>query len=309
MPDWLTHIGVAYFLGKCFGLRNTCWFLLGAVLPDVFSRTSYVLLDLFHFSKYLGIWVHLYLDVFHTPYICLFLSLSLASLTTHPKKVFGLLFGGSLVHFFLDLGQAYFHGGTPLFYPFVLKPFSLEWFWYDQDIVYLIVISISLLFIISLYLNKNKLTGVFFKWNSHRVLVSILFFIPALLTPYLTMEKLQITNYKSTGFLSHPARYEGKKVSLTVSKVISINPIMIDEAGFYFSIKNNTARPIKLGDVISLRGFYQDEVIQVQDIFIHRNKYFKTVLSLIGLVILLVIFLLSLGFGFGGKLANQNDNK
>ena len=293
MPDWIAHIGVVYFLGKWWDMRNICWFLLGAVLPDVFSRTSYVLLDTIHFSKYLdGIWVHLYLDVFHTPYICLFLSLSLALLTRHPQKIFLLLFIGSLIHFLMDIGQTYFHGGIPLLYPFILNPFSIELFQYEQHLIYFISTSIGCWLITSLYLNRSKITGVSLQWKPKQIMLSILFLIPVIVTPYLTMDKLQKINYKSTDFLVYPTKYEGKKVSLTVSRVVNVNPIKVDEAGFYFFVENRTTQKVKQDDLISLRGVYQNGIIYAKEIFVH-HKYIKLVLSLMGLLVLVAVWFLS----------------
>lgn len=117
MPDLVTHAVIPYLVVK-FWKRlnkiNLAIFLLGAILPDLLSRS---------FNVFLMRWVLLisdYTDPIHTPCMivlyCGVISFFFADKIR--KEVFWFLLLGSFLHLAFDLFQTNFGYGYDLLFPF-----------------------------------------------------------------------------------------------------------------------------------------------------------------------------------------------
>jgi hypothetical protein len=115
MPDWITHIAVAYTLCTLLGIRykqfntaNTVLVMVGAVIPDMVKVG--MIFDFFN----MGIWD--YIRPIHLPIGSFIIITILALLFKEKKSVFLFLLLGVITHFGLDL--LLIGWGITLFYPF-----------------------------------------------------------------------------------------------------------------------------------------------------------------------------------------------
>ena len=151
MPDLLTHFMTAYATRELESRRRlSYWFLVGAVLPDVLTRPSTLVMPA-------SFW---YTMPFHTP-IGLFLaclSVSLLAGGEFRKGVLLNLLAGSYLHLGFDVFQTHIAGGYYLFFPFSWKSFEFDLMW-PEDSLYLtplwIVLGILLL-IRRIYLERRR---------------------------------------------------------------------------------------------------------------------------------------------------------
>ena len=128
MPDLFTHFAAGFFLGHTkFLKRHIAIFVIGSILPDVFTRIpGIVLQEFFHLP------VYYFLGAFHTPVGILLICYLLSFAFTQPERkiTFFYLFLGAMVHFFIDLMQRQFHEGIYMpYFPLSLK--TIQWGWFD----------------------------------------------------------------------------------------------------------------------------------------------------------------------------------
>ena len=145
MPDWFTHVLVAWSLCTVLGFRykefnseNTVIAMLGALLPDAVKIAIPIQFLSGHDPSTM-------VATIHTPLGSLILGATLSLLFKDKKTVFLFLLLGILTHFALDILMSYYSGGTYLLYPF-------SWNQWQIGLISTVDYKISLLtVIISIY--------------------------------------------------------------------------------------------------------------------------------------------------------------
>lgn len=144
MPDWITHIAVAYTLCTLLGLRykqfntaNTVLVMVGAVIPDAVKVG--MIFDL----AGLGIWEYIW--PLHLPVGSLIIITIIALLFKEKKSAFLFLLLGVATHFGLDLLLKNVAGGIILFYPFYWGSWQLGLVATDDYIITIISLVLALI--------------------------------------------------------------------------------------------------------------------------------------------------------------------
>jgi len=151
MPDLITHLSISYCINKPLKLfRNSTLFYVGAVLPDLATRTFSIPYHPAGFA----------LDSLHTPFgavlLCLLLSFFFAE--AERKQVFVSLIAGSSLHLFLDLFQKHMQPGYTLLFPFSLKAFEFGLLW-PETIVSMVPIWIFIIGVMGLFSRRKAAQG------------------------------------------------------------------------------------------------------------------------------------------------------
>ncbi len=136
MPDLLTHFVTAYGAREIEARRRlSYWFLIGAVLPDVLTRPTTIVMP----SSF---WITM---PFHTPIGLLLICVMVSLLVTGRIRsgVFFNLLIGSYLHLALDILQAHIAGSYYLFFPFSWKSFEVDLMW-PEDSLYLMPVWVLL---------------------------------------------------------------------------------------------------------------------------------------------------------------------
>ena len=275
MPDMLFHLSFALLIGVIFKIKNWKLLVTGALLPD-FSRILLTLLNITGFNE---VKTYLILEPLHTPFICLLLSLSISLLFNNVLKNFLVVYLGVFTHFVLDTMQFAGSFGNLLLYPFLYKQYSLNLF-YAGKIIFPIIGIVML--IISLYYLKEKNYLVLNK----KFYFSIIPFLLVLVLIFFTPKILQQNNVHSTDFITSPEKYENKEISLYNSKIIFLDPLILNEMGKSFIIEIN--QKLDLNSKVTIKGIYKNNKIYINNIFFHN--YNKEIFSILG--ILTYLFLL-----------------
>ncbi len=290
MPDWGLHLGSAYVGSKFFKVKDVRWILLGSLLPDIISRVAYVLFDLLPF-KLNHQFFHLYLNFYHTPFMVLFASIIIALLTKKPYQVFCLIYLSSLLHIFLDLFQKNVGGGSPIFFPFKLSHFSFQLFWYDNPWIKFIFFITLLMLILMFFKERRKFKTVAlgnFSFKKLGLFLTVLLFF--IFFPFLFVKKGLEKNIFSTSFIKNPQAFEGKEISLSVSKIVKQQQqFYIKEGSRIFLLTSDQNQNLKEGDWVSIRGIYRQGEIFAHMIHKH-DYYFKIKASLLGGVLFFFFF-------------------
>jgi len=284
MPDWLIHIGAGYLISRRLCREEISLALIASIFPDVISRIEVVLFDFFHFYSLKSF----SFDCFHTPLMLACLSAAIALLTTRPIRIFTILFGFSLLHLFLDMLEVHVPGfGVLLFFPFSYHAYSFDLF-YFRGVGYLVVYGLFLLLLLRALFHPYPSSKVcwsrrYWKWALPFIAFNVLFPFYA---STLTLEH----NVGDTQFLRAPVKWEGKKVSLHVSRVISSRPVIVEEYGNQFEVV--TDRDIKEGEWISLHGIYKEGKIIPEIIIREIGSIKKSLLSGVGVLFLIAFLIL-----------------
>ncbi len=146
MPDLATHLTVAYLVNTKIRLKAPL-ILMGAVLPDI----SRALLLIFPYHPH-------HLAAFHTPLGTLVL-IGLAALAFKPgerKWCVLSLAAGTATHYFLDLFQHHYSGGSYWFFPFSLVRYEIGLFGTEDSLFVLPV----LLVVVGVLLWRRRSKGV-----------------------------------------------------------------------------------------------------------------------------------------------------
>jgi hypothetical protein len=141
MPDWLTHIVVAWSLCTIIGFRykefnpgNTAIVMLGALLPDAVKLAIPI-------QFLTGYDLSVLLTTIHMPVGSFILAAMLSLLFKEKRSIFLFLLLGILTHFGLDLLMGFYSGGIYLLYP-------LYWNQWQIGLISTVDYKISLLAII-----------------------------------------------------------------------------------------------------------------------------------------------------------------
>lgn len=121
MPDWITHVLVAWTLVTVLGFRykqfsqsNAAIVVLGALIPDIYKIT--LILDPFR------VYMDSFLTPIHLPIGSLLIAATFSLFFVKSKSIFLFLILGIGTHFALDL--LLFGAGMELLYP--LSPLKFE---------------------------------------------------------------------------------------------------------------------------------------------------------------------------------------
>lgn len=275
MPDWITHLGGSYLLYRPISRKDIRLFLLGAILPDFFSRVVSILEDVLH----LGWPRHYQLEVFHTPLMLLLVAVVVALFNTNFLRCLGLVFGGGLLHLLLDMNDTKLAGfGQLLLYPFSYKTYQLNLVEYQGWGYHLVVIGLFILLIS--HIPETRSNPSAFRLQRIGWAVPILALI--LILPYATWQQFWQHNVGYIVFRHYPERFENKEVAIHFSRVISSKPLIVEEYERRFELV--TDRQFQADDWISVRGIYRKGKIYPQRIKLESGTE-KLWISLVGLLL------------------------
>jgi len=147
MPDLVTHLSIAYLLKRWTTvLEYSAVFYLGTILPDILTRSFYILFP----NTY---WVVLPL---HAPIPLFFVCCLITYLFDEKlrKGVLMSLASGVFLHLVLDFFQKHIEPEFLLLFPFSWKAFELGLFW-AEDSLYTIPFWIFLILIVE-FTSRSK---------------------------------------------------------------------------------------------------------------------------------------------------------
>jgi hypothetical protein len=284
MPDWVIHIGASYLLCRSIDKEDVSLALIGAVLPDLISRFEVVLIDIFH----LYIFDDYSFSSFHTPFMLAFLCTAIALFTVRVKRSFAVLFGFSMLHLFLDMLEVKVPAfGAFLFFPFYIRPFSFNLFEF-KGIGYLLTYSLFLLILLTALKKRRRIPKI--RWTIKNLKWALPIILFTLTFPFKAALIFRDNNAGDIHFLINPQNWDGKKVNLHVSRVISSDPVVVEENKHQFEIV--TDRKFREGDWVSVYGTYNKGKITPEIIIREMGTYQKSFLSGMGLLFLIGFFLL-----------------
>jgi hypothetical protein len=153
MPDWITHVLVAWSLATILGFRfkqfsqnNVAIVMLGALIPDIYKVT--LVLESF------GINVQGFLSPIHLPVGSLLIAAIISLFFIEKRLIFLFLAIGIGTHYALDL--LLFSGGMEIFYPFSTLKFQIGIISVtDFNITILSIILASIVFLVYKIVNKK----------------------------------------------------------------------------------------------------------------------------------------------------------
>lgn len=152
MPDLLTHSCCGYLIGRVSNFkRYLIIFLLGNILPDIFTRIPYRVVpncikgETWRFSQPL-----------HTP-IGIILSCLLISYffeEIERKVIFKFLCLGGFLHLFIDLLQKNMGDSYLVLFPFSYNNLHLGLFWAEEALL-AIPVLLLLILVVEIIMRKN----------------------------------------------------------------------------------------------------------------------------------------------------------
>ena len=154
MPDWTTHVLVAWSLGtilgfryKQFSQRNVAILMLGALIPDIYKIT--LVLGSF------GINLQSFLMPIHLPIGSLLIAAIISLFFIEKRLIFIFLAIGVGTHYALDLLM--FSGGMEIFYPFSVLKFQIGIISVTElRVTLLSIILAAIVFLVYKKFNKNN---------------------------------------------------------------------------------------------------------------------------------------------------------
>ena len=269
MPDWLFHIALPYLIATIFKLKEKRTVVFGSLMLDISSF-------LFAFNEFTGLFSSLilvnYLTMTHSILGALLFALGFAFFSTTYIKTFIILFISGLFHLFLDLFQ--YGADVRLLWPLSFQKFSFPFFNPSSKIMLLLSI---ILILIAIFIGKrNNLEPKIRVSKVQWTLVALLVYV---LLSYLSIPKLNEENIYNSGFMKNPEEYYGKEIGLTRAHVITNSEIEVD--GMKIKIKNKN--DLKVGSIVSLKGIYSKEGLEVT--YEHKDNNVKVIASVLGALI------------------------
>lgn len=157
MPDWITHIAVAWtlctilgFKYKQFNTTNTVLVMVGAVIPDAVKVGMII--------EYLGYGTWDFITPLHLPMGSLIITAMITLLFKEKKTVFLFLLLGLATHFGLDLLLMNVTGGITLFYPFYWGQWQLDLVATNDYNITIVALAVALVvYLISVWRGKSGL--------------------------------------------------------------------------------------------------------------------------------------------------------
>lgn len=156
MPDWITHIAVAYtvctiigFKFKQFNNSNTVIAMIGALVPDIFKIGIII--------EFLGSSIYDYLTPLHLPVGSLIMGGIISLFFQEKKTVFLFLVIGIITHYALDLLLISLGNGITLFFPFYWGQYQLELVPNDDYKISILAVAVAVVvYLISYKLNRAE---------------------------------------------------------------------------------------------------------------------------------------------------------
>lgn len=157
MPDWITHILVAWTIGTILGFKfkqfnsaNIALFIVGSLVPDIIKITM--------IFDYLGIGLSKFFIPLHTPIGSLIIATIFSFFFKEQKVALFFLIGGMFTHYMLDLLLFDLNGGIYLLYPLSWNQYQLGLITnYDFNITILSIIISFTVYLISNKIHKKQL--------------------------------------------------------------------------------------------------------------------------------------------------------
>jgi hypothetical protein len=292
LPDWITHLGTTYIaahttlrlkpeLARWVDVR---YLLLGALLPDA-TRFTIILVDILDWP---AIPTFTYFIPFHSLLIVALLAGAIALLLPaagmRSRRVFGLIVLGAALHMLLDDLEGPVGCGSTTFYPFYFgKPFN-GWNSEGNFAAFWLVVSAIAL---GVALGRRRSWPAFtLRLARGRVLAAMALLGAALVIPLFFREWMVERNTYYLGFVANPAAFTGQSVELCFSEVIAAAPVTIEEFDMPFVLQ--TSAVFTPGEWVSVRGVYQDGVIQ-PTVLVRHQGFSDVVLSLIAAVMFVLL--------------------
>ncbi len=154
MPDWITHILVAWtactllsFKFKQFNAENTVIVMIGSLIPDIFK--IYIPLEL------LGFYTQDFIMPLHLPIGSLIMAAIISLFFKEKKTIFMFLILGVFTHFALDSLLTYVSGGMLLLFPFSWETWQLRIIPVDDYNTMILALFIAV-FVYVISLKKGK---------------------------------------------------------------------------------------------------------------------------------------------------------
>jgi hypothetical protein len=280
LPDWITHLGIAYGGTRLIDVDDFRPVLLGAILPDV-TRFAVILIDFFHLP---AIATFTYLIPFHSLLITAIMAMAIALLFNKPLSYWRWLMLGALIHFALDEMEGPIGCGSTTFYPFYYgRPISL---WWDNGFIDTAIICVALVILILGLFRGRRHSAYRFSLNKAGYSASLL--LLAAVIPLFTRQALITQNAYGLAFIQHPESFNGNTVELCVSEVVKDSPLTIEEFDRPFILHSTESVP--KGAWLSVRGVYRDGLIQPSLIFPIERSY-DPILSIGGFLFLVIYWM------------------
>lgn len=164
MPDWITHIVVAWtlcmileFKFKQFTTENTVIVMIGALIPDIFK--IYILLELIRIYK------ADFIAPIHMPVGSLIMVSIISLFFKEKKMVFMLLILGVTTHYALDSLLTYISGGMMLLFPFSWATWQIKIIPIDDyNTMIIALILAAIVYTVSVHYKKDRDTKVWNLW-------------------------------------------------------------------------------------------------------------------------------------------------
>ena len=287
MPDWVTHLGTTYIAAGSAGKLNPRWnqfleirhFLLGALLPDA-TRFTVILVDVLDWP---AIPTFTYLIPFHSLLIVGLMSGAIALLFPASNgsslRAFGLIMMGAALHFLLDDLEGKVGCGSTTFYPIYFGKPVAGW---DSEGNFAVALLVVSAIAIGVALGrKAQSPPVTVQFTKKRWAAAGLLLAAALVVPLFFRQWMIDRNAYYLGFVTNPVAFAGQMVELCYSEVVATQPVTIEEFDTPFLLE--TLPTLAAGEWVSVRGVYQNGVIQPETLVQHRG-FSDVSLSLIAAV-------------------------
>jgi len=288
MPNTLAHITISRILSK--PITNSVdyiWVYIGCVLPDIpwiFQRVIKVV-----FSDIDTYDLRLYSIAQASLFFCILLSISLAFMSSRPRKVVILLIFGALIHLLLDASQTKWANGVHLLAPVSWDIWSVAWYWPESVFTYFI--SIAGLVIIALDWNICSQKQQLLTFSKKRASGFIVFMLSYLILPIIFFSDIEASNNHFIQTLRDVEHRIGKSIEFDRS-VVNFEQ---DKAYIISSMGKDkiylTNLTLNTSKKISFRGVFVDvNTIEVYEFHVHE-RYLRDAMTTLGLLMILVMTL------------------
>jgi hypothetical protein len=250
--------------------------LLGALLPDA-TRFTIILVDVLNWP---AIPTFTYFIPFHSLLIVALLAGAIALLMPVARgsslRAFGLMMAGAAFHLILDDLDGTVGCGSTTFYPFYFgRPING---WNSEGHFATFLLVVSAIAIGMALCQRRQWSALRLRLTRGRLLGTAALLIVALTLPLFFRAWMIERNAYYLGFVTSPAAFEGQRVELCFSEVITTEPLTIEEFDTPFILQ--TPATFTPGEWVSVRGIYQDGAIWPTTLIRHQG-FSDVTLSLI----------------------------
>lgn len=278
MPDWITHLGIAYLLGRLIKIRDIRLLLLGSVLPDI-ARLTY----LSRISDLSEISLIALLEPLHSPLIIVLMSLAIALLNQKPKAAFLILAFGSSIHLLLDMVVSAFGYPRLLLYPLSYKAFAINLFPHESIFSILLIGISSIALFHAIFTKKRKDTKFSLKNLKYVTAISIVIVAMPVITFDRFIDKVDyISQYNE----------DRNELYFAYAEITSANQLRIDGLGREYIVEKTPlieSLELNKGDRVSIKAKATGN--KIRPYLVHKHsKYLIAPLSTLGLLSLMTIW-------------------